>query len=125
VCCAEAQKAFGTGVTCSSGIYAIDYELSGAVALGTDQLGLDGPGKVDGAISLSQNSNVLGFRLAGLAILADIVADLLTVGQSAAEADTRDVNEDVWAAVVWGDEAEPLILCKKFYCTGCHNVLVC
>ena len=109
---------------CSGGIYAIKNRVERFYA-GAYRPGLDGPDKVDGAISLSQNSNVFGLRFAGLAILADIVANLLTVGQSAAEADSGDVNEDVWATVVWGDEAEALILCEKFNCTGCHDVLVC
>ena len=72
----------------------------------------------------SQNSNVFGLGLAGLAILADIVADLLAVCQGAAEANRGDVNEDVWAAIIWSNEAEALVLGEKFNGTGCHDFLV-
>lgn len=73
---------------------------------------------------LLQNGDVLSLCLASLAVLANIVADLLSIGQRAAEAYGRDMNEDVWAAVIRSNEAEALILCEKFNCTGCHVVLV-
>ncbi|MDQ1194344.1 hypothetical protein QE435_000034 [Rhizobium sp. SORGH_AS 787] len=110
VFCAEARRVLGARLLVPAVYTPLRTERGGRVA--ADRLGLDGPGKVDGAASVSQNSNVLSFRFAGLAILANIVAHLLTVGQGAAEADGRDVNEDVWAAVVWGDEAEALIVRK-------------
>lgn len=67
--------------------------------------------------------NVFGLGFACLAVLAYFVANLLAIFQRLAEADRRDMHEDILTAVIWGDEAEALVLSKEFYGTGRHVCL--
>lgn len=72
----------------------------------------------------SKNADVLGFRLAGLAVLSQLVADLLAILKRTAKTERRDVNEYVWAAIVRGNEAKALVLGEELYSASCHLVLV-
>ena len=71
----------------------------------------------------SDYRNVFGLRFARFAVLAYFVANLLAIFQRLAEADRRDMHEDILTAVIWGDEAEALVLSKEFYGTGRHVCL--
>lgn len=53
----------------------------------------------------SKSTDVLGFRLAGLAVLSQLVADLLAILKRTGKTERRDVNEYVWAATVRGRRA--------------------
>jgi hypothetical protein len=59
-------------------------------------------------------TNVFGLGLSGLAILTELVADILAVAQRSV-LNGRDVNEDVLTAVVRRDGAEALVLIEKLY----------
>lgn len=72
----------------------------------------------------SKSTDVLGFRLAGLAVLSQLVADLLAILKRTGKTERRDVNEYVWAATVRGNEAKALVLGEEFYGASCHLVLV-
>lgn len=67
---------------------------------------------------ISEDFYVLSLGLAGLPVLAHVVAELLTSGRGAAEADSRDVNEHIRTAIVRGDESEAFVLGKKLYGTS-------
>jgi len=62
-------------------------------------------------------------HLAGLAVLDELEADLLAVIEAThtSALDSRNVYENVLAAVVRLDEAEALCGIKPFYCASGHN----
>jgi hypothetical protein len=74
-------------------------------------------------IDLADDGYVFRFGLAGLAILADVEADLLAIRKSAAT-HGRDVNEYVRSTIVGGDEAEALILSEKFNGASGHDAIL-
>ena len=62
-------------------------------------------------------------HLAGLAVLDELEADLLAVIEAThtSALNSRDVDENVLAAVVRLNEAEALCGVKPFYCASGHN----
>lgn len=66
-------------------------------------------------------SDVFGFRLPGLAVLAQFVTDLLAVPKLSGALDGGDVHEHVCPAIVGRDEAKTLVLVEKLNGTGCHE----
>ena len=71
-----------------------------------------------------KNNHVLCFRLAGLAVLTDIKADLLAIRQGASEADSRDMDEHIRSTIVRRNKSEALVLREKFDRTSCHHILI-
>src|SRR5688572_24626435 len=69
----------------------------------------------------SENADAFGLRLACLAILANFEANLVAVTQRAALLQGRNVNENVWTAIVRRDEAKALVFSEKFNRTGRHD----
>lgn len=92
-----------------------------------ETLGNDAAFMKRGIINISRRRNrservdVFSLGLAGLAILAEFVADLLAITQSRAISDSRDVHEHVRAAIFRRDKAKALVLIEKLHSAGRHQ----
>jgi hypothetical protein len=69
----------------------------------------------------SEYGDVFGLRFSGLAILADLEADLIAFAQRATGLEGRHVNEDIPAATIRRDESKTLVAVEEFNSTSRHR----
>ena len=81
------------------------------------------PARIIAPDSVLSSLQVVCRHLAGLAVLDELEADLLAVVEAThtSALNSRDVDENVLAAVVRLNEAEALCGIKPFYCASGHN----
>src|SRR5208283_2348134 len=72
---------------------------------------------------LVDNPQLIGGRLAAAPIYGQLVAELLSFGEprQTRALDSADMNEDVVPAVLWLNEAEPLLSIEPFHFAGRHD----